>query len=77
MTGMHPQEARQLKPGQRVRFLGFGTPDPTPLPHGTEGTVKLIDGLGTVHVHWDNGAKVGIIVNPLPGHSPDRVARIG
>lgn len=42
--------------GDRVRFLGFGEPDPySRLRVGTEGTVATVDDLGTVHVDWDDG----------------------
>lgn len=34
------------------------------IPAGTEGTVVSVDGLGTLHVEWDNGSKLGLI----PGH---------
>jgi uncharacterized protein DUF4314 len=69
-------EAKRLEPAQRVRFLGFGTPDPTPLPHGTEGTVQLVDDLGTVHVRWDNGISIGLILDPPRGQPADRIARV-
>lgn len=75
MKPINRQEVRHLEPGQRVRFLGFGVPDPTPLPHGTEGTVRLVDDLGTVHVDWDNGVSVGLIVDPPRGPA-DLIARI-
>ena len=29
---------------------------------GERGTVEFTDSLGTVHVRWDSGARVGIIV---------------
>ena len=28
---------------------------------GTRGTVRLIDSLGTVHVAWDDGGRLGLI----------------
>jgi hypothetical protein len=33
------------------------------LPPGTTGTVSFIDSVGTIHVKWDNGIKLGL----LPG----------
>jgi hypothetical protein len=33
----------------------------TKLRPGTRGTVTLIDALGTVHVQWDDGRKLGLV----------------
>lgn len=33
----------------------------TTIPPGTKGTVDFIDGVGTVHVTWDNGSNLGLI----------------
>jgi hypothetical protein len=47
-------------PGDRVRLVH--TPDPeTRLIGGEIGTVTLIDGLGTVHVDWDSGSRLGLV----------------
>jgi Domain of unknown function (DUF4314) len=57
-----------------VRFLGFGEPYPySRLPIGAEGTVVSIDDLGTIHVDWDNGSRLGMIVDPPAGQRPDRI----
>ena len=62
--------------GDRVRFLAFGEPDPcSRLRVGTEGTVVYVDHLGTVHVDWDDGERLGMIVAP-PGRPPDRIERL-
>lgn len=37
--------------------------DNVTVPPGTEGTVSHVDGCGTLHVHWDNGRRLGL----LPG----------
>lgn len=54
--------------GDRVRAIHFGhsdyIDDNTTVPPGTHGTVTYIDGAGTIHVHWDNGATLGL----LPDH---------
>lgn len=34
------------------------------VPPGTEGTVRSVDDGGTLHVGWDNGARLGL----LPGY---------
>jgi hypothetical protein len=46
--------------GQRVRLVS--TSDPyTRLKYGEEGTVTLVDDMGTVHVKWDSGSSLGLI----------------
>ena len=31
------------------------------MPSGVEGTITYVDGLGTLHVDWDNGRSLGLI----------------
>lgn len=45
--------------GTRIRCIEM-TDDPCPVPSGTEGTVRLVDDLGTIHVNWDNGRTLGL-----------------
>jgi hypothetical protein len=61
------------KPGRRVRFLGFGEPDPVRLEPGTLGTIRFIDDLGTAHVVWDNGMRLGCVVAQVGSRRPDRL----
>jgi uncharacterized protein YodC (DUF2158 family) len=52
-----PETART---GDRVRLLS--TSDPyTKLQPGDEGTVTLVDSMGTVHCKWDSGSGLGLI----------------
>lgn len=52
--------AVNAKPGQRVRLIH--TSDPyTRLSPGEEGTIADVDDLGTVHIHWDCGSRLGLI----------------
>jgi hypothetical protein len=52
--------------GDRVRldrwghsaWPGLENGEPS-VPPGTEGTVTFVDDLGTVHVDWDSGSKLG------------------
>lgn len=30
-------------------------------PPNTQGTIRAIDGIGTIHVEWDNGSHLGLI----------------
>ena len=31
-------------------------------PIGTEGTVQLVDDEGTIHINWDNGSCLGVVL---------------
>lgn len=47
---------------RRVRLIS--TKDEwTNLKPGDEGTVVLVDSVGTVHTDWDNGSTLGLIPN--------------
>lgn len=48
-----------LIPGDRVRLIRMDDPQ-APEP-GTEGTVRLVDGIGDIHVAWDNGSSLALI----------------
>jgi hypothetical protein len=48
------------KVGDRVRLVRC-TDQYTRLEPGAEGTVSFIDDMGTVHVNWDSGARLGLI----------------
>jgi hypothetical protein len=62
------------RPPTFARFLGFGERDPySRLRVGTEGTVAIIDDLGTVHVHWDDGSRLGMVVALPSDRPPDRI----
>jgi hypothetical protein len=63
--------------GARVRFLGFGEDEPIQLAVGSMGTVLLVDSMGTVHVNWDSGVILGMIVRSLARRSPDRIVPLG
>lgn len=47
---------------QRVRLIHTSDKH-TALQAGDEGTISLVDDMGTVHVNWDNGSNLGL----LPG----------
>lgn len=50
------------KEGMRIRLISM-VDDPNPVPPGTEGTIRLIDDTGTIHVNWDNGRTLGVLPN--------------
>ena len=50
------------KEGMRIRLISM-VDDPNPVSPGTEGTIRLIDGMGIIHVNWDNGRSLAVIPN--------------
>lgn len=60
---MKPEQIEQLRKdfpeGTRVRLIQMF--DERPVPAGTEGSVIYIDGIGQIHVMWDNGSTLAII----------------
>ena len=56
MTNKDPK----AKEGMRIRLITM-MDDPNPIEPGTEGTIRLVDGMGIIHVNWDNGRTLGII----------------
>ena len=47
--------------GRRIRLLNMKD-DPNPISSGSEGTIIHVDDAGTVHVKWDNGRTLGVII---------------
>lgn len=50
------------KKGDRIRLLSTSDPHVT-IPPGSEGTVVLVDGLGTTHVKFDDGTELGLVAD--------------
>lgn len=50
----------QYPQGTRIRLIGMDDPY-APIPPGTEGTVNLVDDIGTLHCSFDNGRTLGVI----------------
>lgn len=46
--------------GDRVELVRCSDPY-TKLRPGSQGIVSFVDSMGTVHVDWDNGAKLGMV----------------
>lgn len=46
--------------GTRIRLICMEDPF-APVYPGTEGTVRIVDDMGTIHVDWDNGRRLGVI----------------
>lgn len=49
-----------VEPGDRIEMIQMAD-DPAPIEAGTKGTVITIDGIGQIHVNWDNGRSLAII----------------
>ncbi len=47
-------------PGTRVELISMDN-DPRPIESGTRGTVRVVDDMGTIHVEWDNGRRLGLV----------------
>ena len=47
--------------GQRVELVSIDDPY-TKLQPGTQGTVSNVDSIGTVHISWDCGSQLGIVI---------------
>ena len=64
MTTIHPEMLKQLKeyytPGTRVMLIRMSDPY-TNLRQGDQGTVTLVDDIGTIHVNWDCGSSLGVV----------------
>lgn len=59
----------EYPPGCRVELIRM--PDPqTNLKPGDQGTVTIVDDIGTIHVQWDNGSSLGV------AYRADKVKRI-
>ena len=60
-TGEFVELAKSEFPeGTRVKLVQMY--DAQPVPPGTYGTVAYVDDIGTIHVKWDNGSSLGLIL---------------
>jgi hypothetical protein len=55
------QKLREQWPeGTRIKLIHMN--DPHPVPDNMTGTVKFVDDAGTIHVNWDNGRTLGVVI---------------
>lgn len=52
---------REFKSGTRIKLIHMSD-DIHPIPDGMLGTVDHVDDMGTVHVNWDNGRYLGVVL---------------
>lgn len=46
--------------GKRITLIRMGE-DPNPIKAGEQGTIRGEDGMGHIHVDWDNGRGLALI----------------
>lgn len=58
------RQAKRIKetypPGTRIELISMEDPF-APIPSGTRGTVKVVDDIGQLHMHWDNGRSLAVV----------------
>lgn len=47
--------------GARVELICMDDPYSKKLHPGSKGTVRSVDGMGTIHVRWDCGSSLGVV----------------
>lgn len=50
---------KKYKAGTKVRLISMD--DPQAQKAGTIGTITDVDGIGSIHVHWENGSSLALI----------------
>ncbi len=48
--------------GKTVRLINMPY-DPNPIPQGTKGIVESVDDAGHLHVKWENGRMLNLVIN--------------
>jgi hypothetical protein len=56
----HAESRRRDLEGRRVELVACDDPW-TKLEPGERGTVSFVDDVGTVHVTWDSGSRLGLV----------------
>ena len=51
---------KEYPPGTRIVLMDMNDPH-APVPPGTRGTVDLVDDIGQIHMHWDNGRTLALV----------------
>ena len=51
---------KQYPPGTRIELIEMED-SLAPVPSGTRGTVKVVDDIGQLHMHWDNGRSLAVV----------------
>lgn len=60
MTREQVQRTKEKYPeGTKIRLVRMYD-DPCPVESGTTGVVQLVDGIGNIHIKWDNGRTLAL-----------------
>ncbi len=51
---------KQYPAGTRIELISMDDPH-APIESGMQGTVDIVDDVGTLHMKWDNGRTLGIV----------------
>lgn len=51
---------KNYRPGQRIKLIHMNDPY-APVPDGTEGSVRMVDDIGQIHMKWDNGRSLPLV----------------
>lgn len=51
---------KKFMPGTRIELIKCDDPW-SKLKPGDQGVINDIDGIGTVHINWDSGSRLGLI----------------
>lgn len=64
MFGISEETVRRLREqypvGSRVELVHMDDPYNRKLAPGCKGTVRWVDDIGTIHVDWDCGSRLGV-----------------
>ena len=52
--------------GTKIKLINMK--DDYPIPFGTKGTVDFIDDAGQIHVNWNNGSSLALMIQVLNFH---------
>ena len=62
MNNPRIESVRRTYPaGSRVELVRMNDPYTNLIP-GDQGIVKYVDDIGTIHVKWDNGSGLGVVL---------------
>ena len=50
----------QYPKGTRLELISME--DPQAVPPGTRGTVQFVDDIGSIHMNWDNGRTLALVL---------------
>mgnify|MGYP001212008858 CR=1 FL=1 len=61
MSRQHILHLKKLYPAGTRVVLTTNMDDARPICSGEKGTVRTVDDIGTIHVDWDSGRRLGLM----------------